>query len=367
MNNKKLRDILDKDDFRKEDLIYLLSLCNDQDRFKIFEKAKQIKEEYVGNKVYLRGLIEYSNRCVKDCNYCGIRLHNKKVVRYTLEDEDVLKCAEYAYKNNYASIVIQSGELTGKEFTDKISSLLRKINKRTNHSLKITLSCGEQSFDTYKEWIEAGAHRYLLRIESSNPEIYKAIHPNNNSHSFSKRIASLIHLKEAGYQVGTGIMIGLPGQSIEDLAKDLLFIQNSDVDMVGMGPYVEHIDTPMYNFKDQLLSQEERYNLSMIMFALLRIMMKDINIASTTALDALNPNGRIEALEIASNVIMPNLTPIKYTENYHLYNNKPDSLHSDALVDHIQYAAQLSGNKIAFGEHGDSMHFTKFHRDNTKK
>jgi biotin synthase len=219
MNNKKLRDILDKDDFRKEDLIYLLSLCNDQDRFKIFEKAKQIKEEYVGKKVYLRGLIEYSNRCVKDCNYCGIRLHNKKVVRYTLEDEDVLKCAEYAYKNNYASIVIQSGELTGKEFTDKISSLLRKINKRTNHSLKITLSCGEQSLDTYKEWIEAGAHRYLLRIESSNPEIYKSIHPNNISHSFSKRIASLIHLKEAGYQVGTGIMIGLPGQSIDRSGK----------------------------------------------------------------------------------------------------------------------------------------------------
>jgi biotin synthase len=221
----------------------------------------------------------------------------------------------------------------------------------------VTLSCGEQSFKTYKEWFEAGARRYLLRIETSNPKLYQRIHPNDEKHTFNNRITALSNLKAAAYQVGSGMMIGLPGQTIEDLADDLIFLQKIDIDMVGMGPYVEHIDTPMYDEKDKLLSQEERYQLTLVMFALLRIMMKDINIASTTALDALNPKGRIEALEIASNVIMPNLTPVQYTENYHLYNNKPDSMHSDELVKHIQNTSMLNGNLIAFGEHGDSTHY----------
>jgi len=359
MNDTKVKSIINKDELSKDDLIFLLKQYNSDSKNLIFERSIEIKKRYTENKVYLRGLIEYSNVCVKDCFYCGIRAHNKNAERYTVSDTDVLRAAEYAYEKNYASLVIQSGEVSGENFTQKITSLLNNIHKLTNNSLRITLSCGEQSYDVYKEWFEAGAQRYLLRIESSNEELYRKIHPDSKLHSFKKRVHALHDLKKIGYQTGSGIMIGLPGQTIEHLADDLLFLKKFDIDMVGMGPYVEHIDTPMFSEHGQLLSQEDRYKLSLVMFALLRILMKDINIASTTALDAVNSNGRIEALRIASNVLMPNLTPIKYIENYHLYNNKTDSLNADKLIQHIEKSNNIHENLIAFGEHGDSFRFTK--------
>jgi len=338
-------------------LVKLLSAHNSDNRFLIFQKSKEIKEKYVGRKVYLRGLIEYSNICAKNCLYCGIRSHNKMVNRYTMSDTEVINAALYAYKNNYASIVIQSGEIQTPDFTVRITSLLNKIKELTEGSLRVTLSCGEQTYETYKEWYNAGAHRYLLRIETTNPQLYSALHPNDKNHLYKNRINTLKNLKKIGYQTGSGVMVGLPGQTLEDLANDLLFLKEFDIDMAGLGPYVEHLETPLYKDRMKLLSQNERYNLSLLMFSLLRIIMKDINIASTTALDALNPNGRIEALEIASNVIMPNLTPLKFTENYHLYNNKPDSLHVDQLVHKLKTAEKLKTNIIAFGEYGDSSHY----------
>ncbi len=359
MSKNKIIKILNQASRTKEDLVYLLSFYDKDERQLIYDKSKEIRRKYIGNTIYLRGLIEYSNICAKDCFYCGIRANNKEVTRFTISDADVLKSAEYAYKHNYASLVLQSGEIISKAFTKKITSLLKQIHILTKNSLAITLSCGEQSLKTYKEWYDAGAHRYLLRIESSNKSLYKQIHPNNSKHNFDKRLAALYNLKKIGYQVGTGFMIGLPKQTVEDLADDLLFLKEFNIDMVGMGPYVEHIDTPLYASRNELLSQEKRYLLTLMMYALLRIEMKDINVASTTALDALNPNGRVEALDIASNVLMPNLTPLKYNENYHLYNNKPDSLHADKLVQYIEKHKHLHGNKIGFGEQGSSQHFYK--------
>jgi len=359
MNKLKVSNILSKETLNKDDLMFLLSLYNSENRFMVFEKAAEIKNKYTGNKIYLRGLIEYSNICAKNCFYCGIRAQNEDFERYTVSDDDVLKAAKYAYDNKYASLVIQSGELSGKKFTKKITSLLKKIHKETNNSLKITLSCGEQSYDVFKEWHNAGAHRYLLRIETSNEKLYNSIHPNNELHSFKNRLQSLYDLQDIGYQTGSGVMIGLPNQTIENLADDLLFLEKIDIDMVGMGPYIEHMATPMYAQNTPLMTQEDRYQLSLLMYSLLRIMMKDINIASTTALDAINPNGRIEALKIASNVLMPNLTPIKYIKNYHLYNNKPDSLHADELVKYIENTKTIHNNKIAFGEQGDAIHYSK--------
>ncbi|MCF6366622.1 MAG: [FeFe] hydrogenase H-cluster radical SAM maturase HydE [Bacteroidales bacterium] len=352
-----IKKTLKKKELSKGDLIFLLSQYNKDERQLIFEKAREVKKKYVGNKIYLRGLIEYSNNCKKNCLYCGIRYNNKKVKRYVVKDEDVLQCADYAFKNNYASIVLQSGEISNKYFVQKISNLLKEIHQLTDNSLKVTLSCGEQTKETYKRWFEAGAHRYLLRIESSNKNIYNNIHPNDIKHNYEKRIQALQNLKEIGYQVGSGIMIGLPEQSIEDLADDLLFLKNINVDMVGMGPYVEHTDTPLYQKKELLLSKNGRYNLSMIMFALLRIIMKDINIASTTALDAISDFGRIEALNIAANVLMPNLTPTNYIANYNLYNNKPNSLLAYKLTNHIEQYKNRHGCSIAYGEHGNSKHF----------
>ncbi len=357
MNSSDILEILNKDELAKEDLLLLLSCYDKDERELIFEKSKAKKKHHVGDKIYLRGLIEYSNVCAKNCLYCGIRAHNHQIQRYTLTVEDVLQSAQYAYENRYASLVIQSGEVSNPHFVDTITDLLNKIHRLTNHQLRVTLSCGEQSLETYQKWHDAGAHRYLLRIESSDKSLFKSIHPQNKTHDFDIRLKALHDLKKAGYQVGSGIMIGLPGQTLEHLVNDLWFLKEFDIDMVGMGPYVEHIDTPIFERRHELISQQKRYQLSLTMMALLRILMKDINIASTTALDAIHPTGRIEALNIASNVLMPNLTPVKYLENYHLYNNKPDTFHADSLVQHIEKNATIHGSRIALGEQGDSAHY----------
>jgi biotin synthase len=357
--NISVEDILLKDQFSKEDLITLLSADN-QDNVKIFEKAKKVKREQVGNKVYFRGLIEYSNFCSKNCFYCGIRAGNSRYVRYQMTNEEVLEAAKYAYENKFASIVIQSGERNDRKFIDSIEYLLKEIQRITEGKLHVTLSLGEQSTETYRRWYEAGAHRYLLRIEVSNPELYKKLHPNNKHHQYSERLEALKRLRAAGYQVGTGVMIGLPFQTIADLADDLIFFRDFDIDMSGMGPYIEHEDTPLYQFRHELLSLRERFVLSLKMVALLRIMMKDINIAATTAMQSIDPAGREKALMVGANVIMPNITPVKYHQNYLLYENKPCiDEEAEECKSCLEARIALAGDEIGYGEWGDSRHYKK--------
>ena len=315
-------DILKKEVLGKEDLVNLLG-ASWEESTKIFEKSKAVKQQYVGRKVYFRGLIEYSNFCSKNCYYCGIRAGNNKYRRYQMPDEEVLEAVKFAYDSKFASIVIQSGERSDKDFVSSIERLLTEIQRMTEGKLHVTLSLGEQSEETYKRWFEAGAHRYLLRIEVSNPELYRKLHPNDKHHDYNQRIEALKVLRKTGYQVGTGVMIGLPFQTLSDLADDLIFFRDFDIDMAGMGPYIEHEDTPLYQYRGELLSLRERFELSMKMVALLRIIMKDINIAATTAMQTIDPQGREKALLVGANVIMPNLTPVKYRESYLLYQNKP--------------------------------------------
>ncbi|MDR1951045.1 MAG: [FeFe] hydrogenase H-cluster radical SAM maturase HydE, partial [Bacteroidales bacterium] len=251
----------------------------------------------------MRGLIEYSNRCAKDCYYCGIRASNHKICRYDVDDELVLKATEYAWKKGFGSIVLQAGERKSREFTQKIEDLLKKTMTLTHHEIGITLSLGEQDEDTYKRWKDAGAKRYLLRIEASNKALYEKLHPQN--HDYNARLKCLEMLKKLNFQVGTGVMIGLPFQTLENLAEDLQFFQNMDVDMVGMGPYIEHHDTPLFLQKSKI---KNRLELSLKMIAILRILMPTINIAATTALQTLDPFGREKAIEVGANIIMPNLT-----------------------------------------------------------
>jgi len=324
----------------------------------LYDYAAKVKQRHVGNKVYYRGLIEYSNRCAKNCFYCGVRRDNKNVDRYTLEDREVVDAARLAHKKQFGSLVLQSGERSDDYFVEKVAFLLREIKRETLGALHVTLSMGEQSEATFKLWRESGAHRYLLRIEASNPELYKKLHPNNDLHSFDKRIEALELLRKTGYQVGTGVMIGLPFQSLSDLADDLLFIKKMDVDMVGMGPYVEHEATPLFRYKDQLLPKEKRFELSMKMVALLRIMMPTINMAATTAMQTLHPQGRERALKIGANVIMPNLTPLKYREGYLLYDNKPN-LHeeTDVSLEKLKHSIEQAGCVLALDEWGDAKHF----------
>ncbi|MBN2237047.1 MAG: [FeFe] hydrogenase H-cluster radical SAM maturase HydE [Bacteroidales bacterium] len=355
----RIQSILEQNSFSQSDFVQLLN-ANAMDQKLIFAKAAAIKKAEVGTQVYYRGLIEYSNRCAKDCYYCGVRRSNQTIKRYQVTDAEVLEAAQFAYDQQFASIVIQSGEQSGKVFARKIEKLLKSVKSIGQGALGITLSCGEQSKETYERWFEAGAHRYLLRIETSNPDLYSKIHPKNDQHNFLKRITALHDLKEVGYQVGTGVMIGLPFQTMDDLAKDLLFFKELDIDMAGMGPYIEHHETPLYNYRDTLLPLQDRFNLSLKMVALLRILMKDINIAATTAMQAIDPEGREKALMVGANVIMPNLTPLKYRDDYLLYEDKPCiDEEADACKNCLEARIHRTGNSIGYNQWGDSKHFAK--------
>jgi biotin synthase len=358
MNNE-IENILDKKTFSKEDLVRLLSAGEEESRI-IFEHSKAVKAEQVGNKVYFRGLIEYSNYCAKNCLYCGIRAGNSRYLRYQMPDKEVLEAAAYAFENKFASLVIQSGERNDRKFIDTIERLLKEIHRMSEGNLHVTLSLGEQTEETYRRWFDAGAQRYLLRIEVSNPELYKKLHPADEHHDYNERLNALSRLRKVGYQVGTGVMIGLPFQTLSDLADDLIFFRNLDIDMAGMGPYIEHEDTPLFKFRKELLPLRERFLLSLKMIALLRIIMKDINIAATTAMQTIDPMGREKALLVGANVIMPNLTPVKYRKNYLLYENKPClDEEAEECMSCLEARIALSGDEIGYGEWGDSRHFKR--------
>ncbi len=353
----KIRNILSKNTFSREDIITLLS-CSGEERTLLFQKSAEIKEKYIGKKVWFRGLIEFSNICSKDCLYCGIRKGNKNLRRYNLSDEEILTAAKFAYDNHYGSLALQSGELESKAVTGRIENLLHRIKELSDGKLGITLSVGEQEYDVYKRWYDAGAHRYLLRIEATNQDLYGKIHPRNSKHDFTRRLNCLKNLQDIGYQVGTGVMIGLPFQTYDDLAGDLLFMKDFDIDMCGMGPYIEHTDTPLIDYAGELLPVQERFDLTLKMIAILRIMMKDINIVAATALQAIDPIGREKAVMIGANIIMPNITPGKYRDSYKLYENKPCT--DDSAEDCqscLEARVSLADNEVVYNEWGDSKHY----------
>jgi biotin synthase len=354
-----VKEIIDQNLVSTENLVTLLE-AEGHDGLYLLKKAGEKKLRSVGKKVYFRGLIELSNVCEKDCLYCGIRKSNHAVERYNLSDEEVLGAARFAFNERYGSIVIQSGEVTNEPFVARIERLIRQIKALSDDQLGITLSLGEQTENVYRRWFKAGAHRYLLRIESSNPELYRKLHPDDGHHLYERRLSSLQVIKSIGYQTGTGVMIGTPFQTLTDLAGDLLFFRDFDIDMVGMGPFIEHEDTPFSQPPEQALSLRERFNLSLKMVAILRWMMPDINIAATTALQAIDPLGREKAVKAGANIIMPNITPGKYRNNYLLYNNKPcTDEEPEQCGGCLDARLSLAESEIGYGEWGDSEHFRK--------
>ena len=354
-----INEILDQKLFSKDNLVTLLK-AEGADGLLLLQKAGEMKLQTVGNKVYFRGLIELSNVCEKDCLYCGIRKSNNEVKRYNLTDVEVLEAARFAYRERYGSIVIQSGEVTNETFAARIERLINEIKQLSNNKLGITLSLGEQYEGVYRRWFTAGAHRYLLRIESSNPELYRKLHPADDHHTYEQRLEALTLLKKIGYQTGTGVMIGTPFQTPEDLASDLLFFKDFDIDMVGMGPFIEHDDTPFNTPQADALPLSARFNLSLKMVALLRLMMPDINIAATTALQAIDPLGREKAVKAGANIIMPNITPGSYRNNYQLYNNKPcTNEEPEQCTGCLDARLALADSEIGYGEWGDSRHFKR--------
>jgi len=348
------------DELTAEDLIALLSITDKDELQALYDCAYFIKEQYVGRIAYFRGIIECSNLCIKDCYYCGIRRSNKKVERFLMDEDEIFKEAMWAYEAEYGSCVIQSGERQDEAYIAMIERVVERISSHTHGEFGITLSLGEQTEETYRRWKKAGAHRYLLRIETTNPELYAKIHPAD--HSLEVRMECLAALRRCGYQVGTGVMMGLPGQTTRDLANDILFLKKIDIDMVGMGPYIPHSDTPMGkeipSYTDQ--QKKDALTLGLKMIAVTRLVLKDINIAAATALQALEYTGREQGLRCGANVIMPNVTETDYRPKYQLYDNKPcldenSSMCRGCLSGRIQGI----GETIGFKERGDSPHFKK--------
>ncbi len=343
-----------------DDLVTLLSITDKDELQALYDCAYFIKEQYVGKIAYFRGIIECSNLCIKDCYYCGIRKSNQKVERFLMDEDEIFKEAMWAYEAEYGSCVIQSGERQDETYIAMIERVVGRIAEASKGELGITLSLGEQTEETYARWKKAGAHRYLLRIETTNPELYAKIHPAD--HSLEERKACLAALRRTGYQVGTGVMMGLPEQTMEDLANDILFLKAIDIDMVGMGPYIPHSDTPMGQEVPLYTDEQKKaaLTLGLKMIAVTRIVLKDINIAAATALQALEYTGREQGLRCGANVIMPNVTETDYRPKYQLYDNKPCTDENSSMCRGcLSGRIKGIGETVGFNERGDAPHYHK--------
>ncbi len=349
-----------KNENLSRELLTEILASNDADVFKsLRDSANSVRQKNVGNKVYYRGLVEISNICMKNCYYCGLRKDNKEISRYTMNIEDLKEAFRIADVSRMGSLVIQSGELLTEKFYDYIAEILTMLKNEFEGKFRVTLSLGELPYEILKEFFRLGAQRYLLRIETSNENLYKKLHPQNPLHSYTKRLNCLADLQKIGYQTGTGVMIGLPYQKYEDMAEDLLFMKKIDIDMVGMGPYIEHEQTPLAKAPNAY-SREERLALSYKMIALLRLLLPDINIASTTALQTLDPLGREKGVLCGANVIMPNISPTKYRDKYLLYEGKPCVQdRPDHCADCLEKKLKDFNFEVAFDEYGDSLHYKK--------
>ncbi len=271
--------------------------------------ADRVRAAYVGNDVHLRGLIEFSNVCRQNCKYCGLRRDNGKIERYRIEAEEILALARKAKGYGYRTVVMQSGE--DMYFSaERLSDILREIKQM---DLAITLSIGERSFEEYKLLREAGADRYLLRIETTDEKLYERMDPGM---SFANRLRCLQNLRTLGYEVGTGSLIGLPGQTIRSLVRDILFFKSIDADMIGIGPFIPNGDTPLAG------EATGDFHLTRRMVSLLRLLMPEANIPATTAMETLMPNARVLILQSGANVVMPNVTEGDYRRKYALYPGK---------------------------------------------
>ncbi len=317
-----ISDILEKYSLSKDDIITLLHVTDSCELEKLYRKADEIRREYMGDKVHLRGIIEFSNYCARWCHYCGLRSENKSLQRYRMEPEEILDTARKAFKLGYKTVVLQSGE-DNYYTVDLMEEIIRSI--KAEMDIFVTLSIGERTEEEYLSMKKAGADRYLLKHETSNQKLYSKMHPDMN---YENRINCLKILKKLGYEVGSGVMIGIPGQSIESLATDVLLFKELELDMIGMGPYIPHPGTPLYSDYESMgfFTPDIDYDLEEMVFKMLaitRIVNKTAHIPATTALATTNPaRGRELALTRGANVVMPNVTDRKYRQLYEIYPSK---------------------------------------------
>jgi len=318
--------------------------CDDPIRLEeLWQLADTTRQRTVGDAVHLRGLVEISNHCDRDCLYCGIRAHNVAVQRYRLEREEILGCARKALEFGFGTLVVQAGE--DREIgAGWLAETIRQIKQET--SLAITLSLGERDLEEYRQWREAGADRCLLRFETGRRDLYDRIHP-PLAGVRSDRLAMLQQLRKLGYEIGSGIMIGIPGHTYEDLADDILTFRALDLDMIGVGPYISHPGTPLAKLAGELAEVPGRQvpatvDMGYRVIALARLVCPMANIPSTTALATLDgPAGRVLGLQRGANIIMPNLTPKKYRQMYEIYPSKA------ASTEDAEQSCELAFRQIA--------------------
>lgn len=320
----------------REEILFWLREKDPEKLKELWARADRLRAENVGDAVHFRGLIELSSFCRRNCLYCGIRASRPGLTRYRLTREEALSCVQKAVDFGYGTVVIQAGEDPGID-QNFITDLIREIKARS--SLIITLSLGERKEEEWIAWKEAGADRYLLRFETSNQILYNAIHPKAPDTVWPNRLDLLRRLREIGYEIGSGVMIGIPGQSIDDLARDIELFQELDLDMIGCGPYLAHPDTPLGKIEqDPDLGKqyglpatedpvESSNEMAFKVIALARLVCPSANIPSTTAIATIDgKQGRTSGLSRGANVIMPNLTPMEYRALYEIYPHKAAAL-----------------------------------------
>ena len=295
-----------------DEILYLLQNFDDDTREILAKEAQNVSKQKFGNKIYVRGLIEFTSYCKNDCYYCGIRSSNKNAQRYRLSKDDILNCCENGYDLGFRTFVLQGGE-DGYYTDELIADIVRSI-KAKYPDCAVTLSIGERSEKSYRLFFEAGADRYLLRHETANGAHYGKLHPDNMD--LGDRINCLAYLKKIGFQTGCGFMVSSPYQTLENIVQDLRFIKNFKPHMIGIGPFIPHKDTPFANFKQGSLE------LTLVLISILRLMNRNALIPSTTALGTIHPMGREMGILAGANVVMPNLSPVSVRKKYMLYDNK---------------------------------------------
>ena len=311
-----IRDIIhklcDTGGLTREEIIELLENRTPELQAELAEKASAVSKEHYGNKVFVRGLIEFTNYCRNDCYYCGIRCGNKNAERYRLTKDEIAGCASYGYGLGFRTIVLQGGE--DMFYTDDMMVDIIKSIKKEHPDCAVTLSIGEKSYDTYKAFFDAGADRYLLRHETADFDHYAKLHPKNLS--AANRQQCLYNLKKIGFQTGAGFMVGSPYQTYENIADDLLFLKKLDPEMIGIGPFIPHKDTV---FADEKAGE---LNLTLFLLSVIRLMLPTVLLPATTALGTIDPRGRELGILAGANVVMPNLSPAGVRKKYALYDNK---------------------------------------------
>jgi biotin synthase len=322
-------------DLTREDIIALLKLPGKYSAA-LYLAADRVRKQQIGDEVFLRGIIEFSNFCERNCLYCGLRKGNKKLSRYRMSDDEIIATAKQINKTGISTVVLQSGEDSFYR-VEIICNLIERIQKETD--LIITLSIGERPLDDYKAFQQAGANRYLLKHETASMELYKYLRPGCE---WKNRLQCLRQLKELGFETGTGNMVGLPGQTPEILADDLLVMKLLDADMLGIGPFISHPDTPLAGIEN------DDIELTLRVLAIARLLTRNTNIPATTAMATLHPQGRLLALQAGANVVMPDFTPEIYKSRYDIYPGKTDTGSAEGIIEKLKTDIHSIGRDLNY-------------------